>query len=367
MKTTFNKIQAIALALMLGSFFASYGMQKDDKDNADTTKKNDQKDVKSSGNKNLDQLVMDNSVDALKNALATCTHDDCITPLQIAVSKNHQECAELLLRHGASPNGPSSVAGKTMLRSLIEDNNISFANLLIHFGADAKNNIHDTDLFWAIDKGYVACIAFLLRHKVNPNVIEDGETPLHHIVTLPFSSETCYSTIAQEKEEDQRSDIIRLLIEAGADVTQEYTNNQSLQDSSVVQRVTQLIEYTTNCKAEIGKVFMNFVNMNSFDKNLIALIADYFTVTEQDMTLLEIMSEASLVENIMEVLKKTIPSGNYNGSTRYLKGALENLRNVGSGRLGIDLIEQLAEGQWFLCESGKWEYRTNSNRVDKKK
>uniref|UniRef100_A0A087X510 Uncharacterized protein n=1 Tax=Poecilia formosa TaxID=48698 RepID=A0A087X510_POEFO len=90
------------------------------------------------------------------------------TPLSLACSRGHQECASLLLHHGASPMTRDYIYKKTALHAAAMNGHPECLHLLLssnnqHINVDAQDNNRQTPLMLAVLNGHTECVYSLLN------------------------------------------------------------------------------------------------------------------------------------------------------------------------------------------------------------
>ena len=111
---------------------------------------------------------------------------ELITPLFLAVSKEHDLVARFLLDSKADPNA-ATLKGFTPLHIVAKNGNKAVAELLLDKRANvgARNERGDTPLHDAAFHGQVALVDLLLKNKADVNAKDEtGITPLHYAAIM---------------------------------------------------------------------------------------------------------------------------------------------------------------------------------------
>lgn len=134
----------------------------------------------------------------------TDTHG--LTPLILAASGNHHEIVELLVKAGASIR-PTTEHGSTALMHMAIYGRNDAVRMLIEAGAeiDAENKFGNTALILAVRHGHVSVV----RHLVSTGVVSNR--------ILDHKDKKGISALHRAAGQG-RLDLVKLLIEAGADV-----------------------------------------------------------------------------------------------------------------------------------------------------
>jgi cytohesin len=147
-----------------------------------------------------------------------------------AAFKGWKDCVERLLKRGVDPNAKNA-AGKTPLHLAAQYGYRDIAELLLNYGADpnARDLAGQTPLHWAVAMGHVDIVELLLERGADPNAQDaSGNTPLHiAAMTKYFSDEAeamfkiAPKVLGPAGFPYDRTDVVRLLLEYGADPTVE--------------------------------------------------------------------------------------------------------------------------------------------------
>lgn len=169
-----------------------------------------------------------------KDALA----DGHITPLFQAAGNGKLEVVKVLLAHGADPNSETEYKRTPLFMAALEDANVEVIKVLIDAGADinhvSKNDL--TPLHIAATLGFTANVKALLAAKALVNV-RDYElwTPLH---------------FAAYSQRDSALEIVRVLIDAGADLSARTNNGRTaLHLAASNSDGAEIVEYLIECGA----------------------------------------------------------------------------------------------------------------------
>jgi cytohesin len=150
-----------------------------------------------------------------------------------------------LLKEGADPNVRDE-KGRTPLHHAVKDNRLDIVKLLVESGADvnAPDNYGLTPLHYAVHSGYEKLVDFLLRHGADPNAKDiGGYTPLHisafegHPATIILPLELGDSS--EEPETYMR--IAKLLIKSGADVNMKNNGGRTPLHAAVLRNRIDIV------------------------------------------------------------------------------------------------------------------------------
>jgi len=150
-----------------------------------------------------------------------------------------------LLKEGADPNVRDE-EGRTPLHHAVKDNRLDIVKLLVESGADvnAPDNYGLTPLHYAVHCGYEKLVDFLLRHGADPNAKDiGGNTPLHisafegHPATIILPLEL--GSRSEEPETYMR--IAKLLIKSGADVNMKNNGGRTPLHAAVLQNRIDIV------------------------------------------------------------------------------------------------------------------------------
>ena len=150
-----------------------------------------------------------------------------------------------LLKEGADPNVRDE-EGRTPLHHAVKDNRLDIVKLLVESGADvnAPDNYGLTPLHYAVHCGYEKFVDFLLRHGADPNAKDiGGNTPLHisafegHPATIILPLEL--GSRSEEPETYMR--IAKLLIKSGADVNMKNNGGRTPLHAAVLQNRIDIV------------------------------------------------------------------------------------------------------------------------------
>jgi ankyrin repeat protein len=140
------------------------------------------------------------------------------TPLFFASSNGHHECIEILLENGAQINVPDGF-GNTPLSYAVFPNHIRCVERLLAFNADVNGGSVSPPLHIAIEKGYLDIIRLLIDNDVVVNRQYTGISGIG--ITALYKASLCGNP-----------DIVRLLLDQGADRTMLYNNKRASEVAS---------------------------------------------------------------------------------------------------------------------------------------
>jgi ankyrin repeat protein len=200
------------------------------------------------------------------------------TPLQIAISLQFLDVAELLLSHSADANASFREGNDHSLhlacgssRIVEEVKRLEMIRILLRYGAevDSVDDMRQTILHKEASLGGVKIVQMLLHNGANPNARSgDQQTPLHRAVNSPNSAEAARSLVqhgadlnAQDIADDtplhkaaQLCDveICKFLLESGADV-----NIRNRIDETPLHKAVQLCDmkickFLLECGADVN-------------------------------------------------------------------------------------------------------------------
>ncbi|KAF1315574.1 Tkl protein kinase, partial [Globisporangium splendens] len=106
------------------------------------------------------------------------------TALLLAAGKGKHQVVDLLLTLGADVNAQGGKNGMTPLHGAAKNGHFAVVErLILAGGATIQVNLLDrsgcTALYWAVRKGYLEIVAFLLDHGADPEATEADWRPLH--------------------------------------------------------------------------------------------------------------------------------------------------------------------------------------------
>uniref|UniRef100_A0A914YGV6 FYVE-type domain-containing protein n=1 Tax=Panagrolaimus superbus TaxID=310955 RepID=A0A914YGV6_9BILA len=159
------------------------------------------------------------------------------TPLFVAVEKENKPFLNLLVSQSNVNVNIPDLKGRTPLElALLEKKNLEFAGNLVENGADL--NVADKEkqslLHKAVREDNFAVIQFLTSKSANVNIVDSSNaTPLHTYLmkVIPSSGIT-----------EQHSDILKLLVKAGADLSIRETTSGLTPLHLAVQKDSKVLE-----------------------------------------------------------------------------------------------------------------------------
>lgn len=158
------------------------------------------------------------------------------TVLNYAISFNNLDICKILLKAGLDPNIKDSDGATAIHYASKKSGNIRILKLLIDFGAEV--NIIDnkpgwTPLIYALHQNNIEGIKLLLKNGANLNIKYDfGYTSLHWAVLFYYRS----------------PDMIKSLLEAGADPTIENEDGKTPLDLANEKNAIELVSLFDNYK-----------------------------------------------------------------------------------------------------------------------
>lgn len=188
-----------------------------------------------------------------------------VTPLQQAAAAGQLSVARFLLEHNADIDAvaqePSAPAGRTALHLAADAGHKAMVELLLKGGANvnARDRIGRTPLFDAVDRGYLAVAQVLLANGADANAASNMKTtPLHQAVSsgskalidLLLANQADLN--AQPGQDStplmaavtlaRKQDIVRLLLEKGADVQRKTKQGSTALTLSIQQGSAEITE-----------------------------------------------------------------------------------------------------------------------------
>jgi cytohesin len=135
-----------------------------------------------------------------------------VTPLMAASACGHIECVRYLLEQGADPNTENN-NGQRPLTWAVAKAHVRVIHLLIDAGADVNavsRKFDSTPLYSAVAYGSVACVEALLARGADPTIAGHGGRTLLH--------QCAYNSSSRLVKDGAMPRIAALLLDAGADI-----------------------------------------------------------------------------------------------------------------------------------------------------
>lgn len=188
------------------------------------------------------------------------------TPLHVAVESGDFDLVKLLLERGANIE---SNADGTPLHNCY---NLKIANLLLEKGAniEAKDYWSKTRLHNAADGKNLEMIAFLVAKGAEINAKNrDGDTPLH----MAIRSETLEFMYSDYEEygieiDEKKLDVVKCLVEKGADIESKNNCNESPLDISLKNRYLEVTEFFKEKKIQVAQKKIQYFFRKITAKNI---------------------------------------------------------------------------------------------------
>ena len=161
-----------------------------------------------------------------------------LTPLYLAVYKEHLEIAQLLLNRGCDVNKQDN-NGKTLLHWAASHDHLKLVKFLLDSGADInkQDDNGETPLHWAACQGHLKLVKFLLDRGADLNLqTKYGYTPLH------------WSAVNNHLE------IVQLLLDRGADIDLQDTTDFPLMywDRTAKSRQQEIVKLLSDRQAIVS-------------------------------------------------------------------------------------------------------------------
>ncbi len=282
------------------------------------------------------------------------------SPLMYAVQKGHTDCARLLIEQGAKVNEANN-SGQSVLMQAADAGHTACVQLLLEHGATASatDPYGDTALSMAVRNNHTDCVKLLLQHDTNlAQQNKNGYTLMH--LAVRDAGVKCVQLLCEagapadvaDKDEitplvyavkadyrDEGADVIRLLLQHGADVNNRYViqNAVSLASADTLQQLLQT-GMNFDYLSEDGKTLMHLAAAeNNIDgmKLLLQKGADLDSPDRQGLTPLHHAAAGGHIHGVAWLLSK---GANINAITA--KGS--NVYQCAASSCDIRLLKYLA-------------------------
>lgn len=188
-----------------------------------------------------------------------------LTPLMLAIYRDHEATVAFLLAQGANANARNG-RGHTPLMMVASGGQLKLAQLLVKQGAvvDAQEEFGNTALLWASYWGHTDLVDFLINQQASVQQInQDGNTALHlaaqgglgpqarDLVSKPQVSPAGRQYKVRISRQEQ-ADLFLLLTQHGAPVDHPNQHGQTALMLLAQQGAREPIQILLNAKADLA-------------------------------------------------------------------------------------------------------------------
>ena len=173
-----------------------------------------------------------------------------MTPLHFAAKYNHVETVKYLLKQSAYVHAVDN-CGKTPLHRATEERNFEIVELFLDAGADinSADNHGWTPIFHSVFFHHTDMVHFLILNDADVNHLNDyDESPLHIACSVEMPTDEIFEAVVRssfdfyrrskkipseelkslmETRLESNLDVVKLLVNAGADINTKTTDNES--------------------------------------------------------------------------------------------------------------------------------------------
>ncbi|KAF0709095.1 hypothetical protein As57867_006081, partial [Aphanomyces stellatus] len=236
-----------------------------------------------------------------RKAKIECTMQTGETALYMATWNGKVDVAELLIRHGANVDAVKD-GGWTILNAIANTGNITLMKCLLRAkqrDVNKPNTAGPTPLWHAAHQGHTDMVELLLAHdaKLNARHTQNGSTPLyvaadvnqipvvrlllqHHAdVNIPMTNG---STAVMQAAYKGNMDVVKLLVEAGADLTPTF-DGDTARDRALRQGHAAIAAYLLEACRRQGHTALADKRFDDAIAALSQLITDTKSANGQDL------------------------------------------------------------------------------------